>query len=37
MWAYSFMKGWKANQRVEFNFHDAHAINQFALDNFVAN
>lgn len=26
MWAYSYMLGWKANDRIEFNFHDAHDI-----------
>jgi len=25
-WAYAFMKGWKSNENVEFNFHDAHAV-----------
>jgi hypothetical protein len=25
-WAYGFMKGWKSNQNVDFNFHDAHDI-----------
>jgi len=23
-WAYAFMKGWKSNENVDFNFHDAH-------------
>jgi hypothetical protein len=26
MWAYAFMKGWKSNENVDFNFHDAHSI-----------
>lgn len=26
MWAYAFMKGWKTNERVEFDFHDAHDL-----------
>jgi hypothetical protein len=26
MWAYGFMKGWKVNDRVEFDFSDAHDI-----------
>lgn len=26
MWAYTYMKGWKANQNIDFNFHDAHDI-----------
>ncbi len=25
-WAYAFMKGWKSNENVEFNFHDAHEL-----------
>ena len=27
MWAYAYMKGWKKNQNVDFNFHDAHDLN----------
>jgi len=27
IWAYRFMKGWKANQKIDFNFHDAHDLN----------
>ncbi|MCX5890118.1 MAG: TIR domain-containing protein [Deltaproteobacteria bacterium] len=27
MWAYAYMKGWKSNQNVSFNFHDAHDLN----------
>ncbi len=26
MWAYGYMKGWKNNDRIEFNFHDAHDL-----------
>jgi hypothetical protein len=26
MWAYAFMKGWKANENIDFNFYDAHDI-----------
>ena len=26
MWAYAFMKGWKSNENVDFNFQDAHDI-----------
>jgi hypothetical protein len=26
-WAYAFMKGWKSNENVDFNFHDAHDLN----------
>src|SRR6266567_3550432 len=26
MWAYDFMKGWKENEHVDFDFHDAHDI-----------
>lgn len=25
-WAYAFMKGWNANERVDFNFYDAHDL-----------
>lgn len=25
-WAYAFIKGWKSNENVDFNFHDAHSI-----------
>ncbi|WP_027668099.1 TIR domain-containing protein [Rhizobium leguminosarum] len=25
-WAYQFMRGWKANERVDFNFFDAHSL-----------
>lgn len=27
MWAYAYMKGWKSNENVSFNFHDAHDLN----------
>ena len=27
MWAYAYMKGWKKNQNVDFNFQDAHDLN----------
>ncbi|WP_445714231.1 TIR domain-containing protein [Flavobacterium sp.] len=27
MWAYRFMKGWKNNDRIDFDFHDAHDLN----------
>jgi len=26
MWAYAYMKGWKVNERVDFDFHDAHDL-----------
>jgi hypothetical protein len=26
MWAYRFMKGWKANENIDFNFFDAHDL-----------
>lgn len=26
MWAYAYMKGWKENKKIDFNFHDAHDI-----------
>jgi MTH538 TIR-like domain (DUF1863) len=25
-WAYSYMNGWKSNENMDFNFHDAHDI-----------
>ena len=27
MWAYAYMKGWKKNENIGFNFHDAHDLN----------
>lgn len=30
MWAYNIMKAWKSNDRVDFDFHDAHDINNIA-------
>lgn len=27
MWAYSYMRGWKKNKNVDFDFHDAHDLN----------
>lgn len=27
MWAYAFMKGWNQHENMEFDFHDAHEIN----------
>ena len=27
IWAYGFMKGWKANDNMDFNFSDAHDLN----------
>lgn len=26
MWAYAYMKGWKANRHIDFDFYDAHDI-----------
>lgn len=26
MWAYRFMRGWKANEHIDFNFFDAHDL-----------
>lgn len=26
MWAYSYMKGWKVNENIDFNFYDAHDL-----------
>lgn len=28
MWAYAFMRGWKENRRIDFNFQDAHEISK---------
>lgn len=28
IWAYGFMKGWKNNKNIDFDFHDAHDINR---------
>jgi hypothetical protein len=25
-WAYQYMRGWKANERIEFDFRDAHGV-----------
>lgn len=27
IWAYRYMKGWKNNKNIDFNFHDAHDLN----------
>lgn len=26
MWAYAYMKGWKSNENMDFNFYDAHDL-----------
>ena len=26
IWAYAYMKGWKTNDNIDFNFHDAHDL-----------
>jgi len=26
IWAYAFMKGWRTNEKIDFNFYDAHDI-----------
>lgn len=26
MWAYAYMKGWKENERIDFDFYDAHDL-----------
>ncbi len=28
MWAYAFMKGWNRNERIDFDFYDAHDLNK---------
>jgi hypothetical protein len=32
IWAYAFMKGWKANERIDFDFYDAHEVNKLLDD-----
>jgi hypothetical protein len=32
MWAYAFMKGWKANDRIDFDFQNAHDLNVLRPD-----
>ena len=27
MWAYAYLKGWKSNENMSFDFHDAHDLN----------
>lgn len=27
MWAYRYMRGWKTNDHIDFDFHDAHDLN----------
>lgn len=27
MWAYAYMNGWKKNENIDFNFHNAHDLN----------
>jgi hypothetical protein len=27
IWAYAYMKGWKINEHIDFDFHDAHDLN----------
>lgn len=31
IWAYNYMKGWKQNKNVDFNFHDAHDLNTITI------
>jgi hypothetical protein len=28
LWAYAYMKGWKNNDRIDFDFYDAHDLNK---------
>ncbi|RAS21041.1 TIR domain-containing protein [Paraburkholderia bryophila] len=28
MWAYAYMLGWKSNDKIDFDFHDAHGTNE---------
>ena len=30
MWAYAYMKGWKQNKKIDFNFYDAHDLNRIS-------
>jgi hypothetical protein len=32
MWAYAFMLGWKKNDKIDFNFHDAHDLKPIRED-----
>lgn len=32
MWAYGYMKGWKANDNIDFDFYDAHDLNNIRDD-----
>jgi hypothetical protein len=32
MWAYAYMKGWKSNENVDFDFNDAHDIGGIRSD-----
>ena len=32
MWAYAFMKGWKANDRIDFDFENVHDLNVLRPD-----
>lgn len=32
MWAYGYMKGWKSNENVDFNFDDAHDVGGIRTD-----
>lgn len=31
MWAYAYMKGWKSNDNIAFNFHDAHDLRPLTI------
>lgn len=30
MWAYAYMKGWKTNEHIDFNFYDAHDVHRIS-------
>lgn len=32
MWAYAFMKGWKQNENIDFNFYDAHDLRPLTVN-----
>src|SRR5256885_319221 len=31
IWAYRFMKGWKVQDHIDFDFHDAHSISELTV------
>ena len=41
IWAYKYMKGWKVNRHIDFDFHDAHDVfpltNRAVDENYIKN